>query len=475
MTTRDQGGHGRSRGLAAPLLALWLGIGLAGCNALLDVENPNNVLAEDLENPEAAGNIVNGALWNIQDGYGYQLMVYSTVSNELHWIGSRDAFQELEFGWIDRPLNEFSDEAFKQFAPAFWVADNAIDILEGHLASGAGISDTTDLARAYLYGAFMYTVIADMFDDWAPSDMKLSGPPVGPAGMGQYYTTAIGYLDAAYAIVQGDGSDLERHVLAMRARAKHAQGVWNLIGTRPISPGNGLLSTSDAAAAAADAVLALAVDPGDWVWDFIYFAAGANGNIQTAVNDRFELRFGEEYIYPTGDDNERDKSRPLATPGDRGVRLQDPIDAKGDPRLDELMTPFEDGGENSDLRVLSARLMYLILAEDALARNDMAEFATNINTVRGFMNMSDWVDGGAGMPTALEILIHERRVNLFLQGYRLNDMYRFGVQAPGWQAASHAAADAGTFFPLTKAELESNCHLNPDFECTADNSFGGGG
>jgi hypothetical protein len=445
-----------------------LGIGLAGCNSLLDVENPNNVLAEDLLNPAAATNVVNGALWTIQDGYGYQLMVYATVSNELHWIGSRDAFQELEFGWVGRPLNEFSDQAFKEFAPAFWMANNAIDILETHDAENL-LDDDTQLARAYLYGAFMYTVVADMFDDWAPSDMKLSGPPEGPENMGSYYDIAIGYLDDAYAIVQGAASDLERHVLAMRARAKHARGVWDLIGTRPITPGTGLLSASGAQAAAADAAAALAIDDSDWAFDFVYTAAGASGDIQTAVNDRFELRFGEEYVVPSTDDNTRDVAAP-----DRGVRLQDPIDAIGDPRLDELMTPFEGGGETADLRVLSARLMYLILAEDALVRNDMAAFATNINTVRGFMNMSDWVDGGGGMPTALEILIHERRVNLYLQGYRLNDIYRFGLVAPGWQPASHAAAEPGTFFPITKAELESNCYLNPSFECNADNSIGGG-
>ncbi|MCZ6918506.1 MAG: hypothetical protein O7I93_17155, partial [Gemmatimonadetes bacterium] len=82
-----------------------------------------------------------------------------------------------------------------------------------------------------------------------------------------------------------------------------------------------------------------------------------------------------------------------------------------------------------------------------------------------FGGMTPWVSGGAGMPAAQDLLIHERRVNLFLQGRRLNDMYRFGVQSSMWEASSPAATNPGTFLPITKIELDANCHLNPDFTC----------
>jgi hypothetical protein len=71
------------------------------------------------------------------------------------------------------------------------------------------------------------------------------------------------------------------------------------------------------------------------------------------------------------------------------------------------------------------------------------------------------------MPTAQDLLIHERRVNLFLQGRRLNDMYRFGIQSSMWQASSSAVTNPGTFLPITKVELDANCHLTTDFECPA--------
>ncbi|MFQ5811119.1 MAG: hypothetical protein ACE5JM_15985, partial [Armatimonadota bacterium] len=371
---------------------------------------------------------------------------------------------------IDNPLNEFSDQAFKEFAPSRWMGDEAIKILEQHQTDGV-LEDPTDLARAYLYAAVVYTVAADFFDDFALSDMKLAAPPIGEANMGTLYTTAIGYLDKAMAIVGGSGSDLERNVLAMRARVKHARGVWNLIGVRPISSGTGIISAGDAAAAAADAQAALAIDNSDWSYDLVYEAVGAFGDAQYAIATRLELRFGDDYIVSTQDDKKRDVTAP-----DRGIVLQDLIDNFGDPRLDEMMTAFEAEDELADLRLLSARGMYLILAEDALARGSTADFVTNINIVRGFSPtaLTPYADGMPGI-TARDMLIHERRVNLYLQGRRLNDMYRFGIQSASWQGASPAASAPGTFFPITKAEIDANCHINPDWPTDVPCESPGGG
>jgi len=66
-------------------------------------------------------------------------------------------------------------------------------------------------------------------------------------------------------------------------------------------------------------------------------------------------------------------------------------------------------------------------------------------------------------PTALAMLQYERQRNLFMQGKRLFDEYRFGVPADIWQAGSEAIADPGTFLPITISERISNsfCLANP--------------
>jgi hypothetical protein len=307
-----------------------------------------------------------------------------------------------------------------------------------------------------------------MFDDWALSDRKFSAPPVGEAGMGAFYTTAINYLTAGLAITGVSGTTLERDLLAMRARVRHAQGVWNLVGVRPISPGTGLLSASDAAAAGADARDALAATDGtgDWKYELDYTSAGAFGDAAYAVNERLEVRFSNIYIIP---DDETDKVRCNATDEpvrcvDGGIALQDPIDAKGDPRLDAFMDAFEAAGSEVDMPLVSARYMHLILAEDALVNGTAADgndFAYHINMSRGWASLTDWT-AGSGV-SQQDMLIYERQANLLFYGVRLNDMYRFGISSPSWHATSPAATNPGTFLPITKAEIDSNCFINPDW------------
>ncbi len=204
------------------MLAIWMVVAVSGCDSLLDVDNPNNVLGDDTLDPTAATAVVNGALFTLQDGYADMLPTYSTVSDELHWIGSRDAWLELEQGTPNNPANEFVDRAFPTFAQARWMTDEAIEILLEHQANDV-LEDESDLARAYLYAAISYVNIADWFDDFAFSDRQVAGPPIGADNMGALYTTAIGYLTSGLAIAAGtftDEESLERDLLAMRARTR---------------------------------------------------------------------------------------------------------------------------------------------------------------------------------------------------------------------------------------------------------------
>jgi hypothetical protein len=56
------------------------------------------------------------------------------------------------------------------------------------------------------------------------------------------------------------------------------------------------------------------------------------------------------------------------------------------------------------------------------------------------------------------MLQHERRVNLFVQYKRLQDHYRFGVKSMNWLAGSPAATTPGLVLPITRIEIEANCH-----------------
>lgn len=440
----------RSHCAGAPtrLLLLSLSPILLGCDSLLDVENPNTVVDEDIRNDGAAASVANGALYTVQSGWDMMLGLYALVSDELHAVGQFPPDYWLDWGTPDDPSNEFVDQAVPELATGRWMADEAIHILDS-LAAAGELTDSTHLARSYLYGAFAYVTIADWMDDFTLSDRKQAAPPIGPENMHTLYDTAIQYVAAGLEIVSS--GELARNLLAMRARAQHARAVWDMVGTIPINvTNNGLVSDADAVEAAMDA---LARDASDWRYQFQFTPATQQSLTGEWNNDRQATRFGDDYVNPTADDRSAES-----------IALMDPIDGIADPRLERfILQEFQPSVEYPDLTVLSARELHLIIAEDALAKDDSTTFANEINAVRRLEGLTDWTV--ASPIAARDMLIHERQVNLILQGHRLNDMYRFGIKSRYWEPTRSAYTTPGTFFRLPISVIETNCYLNPDVEC----------
>jgi hypothetical protein len=424
---------------------LYLVFGVTGCDGLLDVENPNSVVDDDIRNDRTAEALANGALDGVQRAWGSGLTGYATVSDQVTAIGDWAGLPELDQGTPDNPAAE---GPFANLAAGRWIADEAIEILDS-LNTAGDLSDRTNLARAYFYGSISYVTIADWMDDFALSDRKEAAPPIGPDNMSILYDTAIVYLTAALDMATTD--PLRRDLLAMRARARHARGVWDMIGRIPINvSGDNLVSD---AAAVQDAADALAEDAADWRWQFLFNSESQGLGLKAFITGRGNLRFGDDYAVPIPGGS-------LA----ESIALLDPIDGIPDPRLERfILQEFQPAGVDPNLTVVSAREMRLIIAEDALARGDTAAFASEINTVRSLDNLSDWTP--ASPITARDMLIHERRTNLFLQGHRLNDMYRFGITSRYWIPTSSAVTTPGTSFSFPTSERLANCYLNPELEC----------
>lgn len=90
-----------SRLLAGALVVSVLGasVFLTSCD-LLDVENPNSVLEEDLEEPTSAQSIRNGAVATTARAHSYMYALHSTASDELTRIGSFDAWNQTDRTWF---------------------------------------------------------------------------------------------------------------------------------------------------------------------------------------------------------------------------------------------------------------------------------------------------------------------------------------------------------------------------------------
>lgn len=429
----------------ASLLALSLMIGVAGCDQLLEVSNPNNIAGDDVLEVAAAAGMVSGALSGVARGYAGILTSYATVTDELEWVGSRDAYQELDFGFMVNPFNEFTDFQFVDMAQGRWMADEAIRILtihdgNGDLSACGGTSPTQcQLAQAYIYAAIARIIIADMYEDYVFSDRSEEGAPIGPANMGTLYDQAVANLTTAIGIAQGGGdADLETLATALRARAYHGRAVWNAL-----NPFTGGTVTSAEAVTDATAALALMSDP-DYKFQFAYTANTVAADIGDWVNDRQEMRIGPAYATP-------DPGAPTFI----AVALEDIIDAGTvSPELSSIITAFSAASDFPSLTIVSAREMHLILAENAIGT---AAFTTHINNLRA---LDAGLTAFSGQVAEVALLNHSRRTNLFMQGRRWSDHDRFGDMSIEWQATSNAASTPGVRFPIACVEVRANSNLS---------------
>ena len=342
-------------------------------------------------------------------------------------------------------------------AQARWLSDEAIKRLRAFDSAGT-LQNRGNLARSYLYGAIAYVMIGDMFNDFPiGSDHQVAAPPLGPANMAQVYDTAIAYTTRGIAIAQASAdTSTELNLTAMRARARHAKVVWQKLNPFTAATLANPLVNDAAAVTDATRALLLATGNADWKYQFQYSSETISTGIGFEVNQRLESRFGDLYIVPTSDNK-----RVLGCDSTIGcqIRLRELINPVPDPVLTKTISDFVAGVQYGSLTVVSAREMYLILAESRLAQNDSVGAATFINSIRLLNGLTPYDPLNAAHPRALAMLQHERRVNLFLQGRRLADEYRFGVPADKWPANAEAVLQPGTVFPITNIEILANCHI----------------
>ena len=390
-----------------------------GCE--LEVNNPNSINYENLDNPVTANALANGSLVNIAAGMGFLIAPYSVATDEVTWIGSRHAWGELDDGNLSHVANEFIDQAWGPFASARWTADNAIQLIEGF---EVGSYDVNDLARTYMYAALVRVMIGDMFDDFVYSNRTEAGTAIGSEEMYKVYDEAIVLLDNAENL--NPSSDLLINITALRARAKYSRAVWYKVQP-PVDTANPYVD-----AGVDDAISALTLGGDLFRWQMLYSDNSTTNDLSFQVNARAELLLSPE-------DNDADST------------------FINDVRVQNIIAEFTDvsaGQEYAPLTISSAKEMYLIRAESDYVNNQLESARTLLNLLRSIDGLAadDSTDIG-------EMLQYERRVNLYLQGRRLADMYRFNEKSEYWLEINDAVMSTGTFFPIPLIEIESNPNI----------------
>lgn len=396
----------------------------SGCDSLLDVENPNSLTEDDIYNPSSATGLKNGLLHQLMVGMSWTYAATSTTSDELYWTGSYESYSDFDSGNLDVNTNEIVVAGFPEISQARYMGDLAVETLTE--IDGAGnLSDPTDLTRSLIYSALVKIIIAENYDNFVISNRQETSPPVGAENMDSFLTDAISLLDRAAS--RAENTTLEAQAIGLRARAKHSLAMWAKLNPAGTIPANPLVSGSGASS---DAEAALALMDADYKATFNYQSALFTNYMAGQVNSRGEITPVEPIF-------------------------MDLKTGETDPRAAAIITDFMDIATYTEnyppYTWLSAREMHLIIAEEAIGTSDPTAI-DHMNAVRSLDNLPEIIPGD----DLVAFIEHERRANLFFQGRRLLDMYRFNTSAPQWDASQDPV---GTLLPIPQNEIEANPNI----------------
>ena len=409
---------------------------IQGCTDGLKVNNPNNLLESDIENFVGATGIANGANGTVLQGIGYVYAPYEVATDEVYWIGSRNAWDELDKGNISDPNNEFVDQAWPYITEGRWMSDKAISQLETFRKAGTLINKG-DLARSYIYGALVRIVIGETFDNFVYSNKTENGFPIGKNNMGKVFDEAVVLLDSAISISAGLTAsvrdDYYKRSYGFKARAKHSKAVWESINNPEGTIKNEFVDVGSAEATQALAVMGTS----DFKYKPDYKSVTLFNELAWEIVGRSELKI---HVAPT-----------------------DPITKIRDARWVADSADFVNKTAYSDryspMTFISSREMHLIIAESQIKNSNFPGAITSLNKIRAFTS------GMTAIPTAMPndsvkiMLKHERRVNTLLQGRRLNDMYRWGIKDTKWLSNNASYTSSGRLLPITIRERKANLNV----------------
>ncbi len=409
----------RGRSLALTLL---LPLILLGCDSLLDVELPGSVEADDLANPGLANTLVDSAVGQFECSLTSYVVSVGTLSSEL--INTSSFLNLNPWGWRGLELetitggcpsgrNATAIGAYSPLQQARYLSEEAFELISDFPADEVPNRDE-QLATLAAYAAYSYTLLGEGFCEMAIDQ----GPLITPS---QVFQDAEVWFDQAISLAESAGS-VELRDLALVGRARVRLNLGDMNG----------------AAQDADRI------PEGFVWYSEY----------STIDGRRENR-----IY-----NLNRRNRNLGVDWRRYADLQ--VGGVSDPRV-----PVEDSGElgsdnqsphwyqlkfpsaETDIRMASWEEAQLILAE---ARP--AEAVDAVNRLRAAQGLPA-VDG-SDPADPLELVLEERRRELFLEGHRYNDMLRHGLEFPPDENHKGQSYGPITCMPLPDQERQNNPNIS---------------
>lgn len=415
-----------ARGIGSTVAAALCALALAGCDGLLEVDDPQRFTSSDLNQaPEA---VADGAVGNLELSLDDYVIATGLASDEYAHTGTWDTYDDYDHGrwrYADAGFNDVMEDLLE----ARWFAGAAQARFDSILDNP---SSSPLMAKVKMTEA-----LSDLYigESWCEAPAEAGGPSVPRADILQQ---AIGRLDEAESAAQSAGmTELVNAAAAGRARAH-------------LLLGNYSQAASEAAQVPTD-------------FEMVANFSAATGNqensivqLTTAGQNRAA---GMRAKWWDLVDVEADM-------------LRDPWTDELDPRVPIKRTPGVNGVDGrtphfsqwkyqtlgSDIPMLDGEGMRLIEAEAAWRDGDYQTAIDIINGLRTRVGLSEIENPGTEQGV-MERLLHARFAENMLEGRRLATLHRFGLVQD-----MIAAGDFGdetmnprpTLFPISQGEVTAN-------------------
>jgi starch-binding outer membrane protein, SusD/RagB family len=391
---------------------------LAACD--LTISNPGPVADATLDDPTTHRAVVNGMSRAMSRALGWLAYTGGIAAREIAAAGSANvATYGVSFkqraGLLDPGLSETNDH-WRYAQQARWVAEDGVRRMRE--ANPAEFSTSALAAEALVYVGFANRLLGENMCDGV-----IDGGPLEPRSV--YFTRAVAaFTEAITVAAAAENPALERAARAGRASAL----VW----------------LDDWGAAAADA----RAIPSTFLFQAAYSSLEldqynriywSNANQPLRAHTVFGT-FYESYYKSTSDPRTPWSTNPAFPRGTMNVTWY-------------FQTKYRQHA--APINLVSGREMRLIVAESQLRAGDWQAAMGTINALRAEVGVPPWP--ASGQAEAWTALGRERGIELWLEGRRLGDLFR-------WTAAKVP----GTFddmtgrdlcFPIGVSERDTNSNL----------------
>ena len=403
------------------LTVLVISLFLVGCGDLFDVDNPTNIIDEELEDPLMITALANSPEAAFAEGYSDVILDASLPTDEGTHHSTRSSRIELMTG-VFLSFNEQYDDRYDELARARWLADDVANRLSTQL--DAPNADAR-VAHAYYWGGLSRVFLAKHFVE-VPID---GGAPQTPVAI---YESAVARFDQAAEIAGAAGDDnLRAAILGSKARALRA--LYFETGEQA--------SYFDQAAAAAEQ--ALGIDP-SYQLDVRYQQPGSQNTVYS--------RAATGQLYDGMHPNFANRVDPVS--GELDPRIQHSERLGTDPQGHDIHEPLKYPGRNADIPASRWQEAELILAEHRLLNGNPDEAVSRMNRVRAAAGLPDYEGTD---PVEIRTQFHyERETEFWMEGRRWADMRYYDLIPADWTQASQAAG--WRKWPVSQQERGTNPH-----------------